>query len=321
MKRRHGVRTASVGVCAMAGVLLSTAIEAGAQGAAQMPRDRAPVSAPAAGADEETRLKQTLDADPSNVDALRRLAAFYKRAGSFDLAVQSLEKIAALRPADAEAHHLVGTWYFEKTRDQSLPPATKQAYVERGIAAETEALAINPAYVDALVYKNLFLRVQATGESDPAKKQALIAEADALRNKALQLRAGQATEVPDGTVVPTGAVPPPPPPPPPPGAPPAAGMKWVYANTTYTAAVGAAPVRTKEVKPIYPPMAMSNGIEGTVVLEATIDPRGRVSQVKVVQSLPLLTQSTIDAVRQWQFDPASVGANESVVTVTAVFAK
>jgi outer membrane biosynthesis protein TonB len=33
----------------------------------------------------------------------------------------------------------------------------------------------------------------------------------------------------------------------------------------------------------------------------------------------MLTQATIDAVRQWEFDPATVGGEPVVVTVTASF--
>ena len=44
------------------------------------------------------------------------------------------------------------------------------------------------------------------------------------------------------------------------------------------------------------------------------------STVRVVRTLPMLTQATIDAVRQWEFDPATVGSEPVVVTVTALHA-
>jgi TonB family protein len=320
MKKTTPVVVACVTILVVTGALFYT-FDVGAQGtAAQMPRDRKPAPpAPAVQDGEEARLQRALTADPSNVEALRALAALYNRTGRFELAIQSLERVAALRPADPEAHHVVGTFYFEKTRDQTLTPETKQAYTERGIAAEDEALAINPDYMEALVYKNLLLRVQAGSEPDPVRKQALVSQADALRNKALQLQKNNfMAPVPAGTVVNVGSVPPPPPPPPPPGAPPASEMKWVYADTDYTAS-GNRPVKTKDVRPIYAPMVMASGVKGDVVLEATVDRRGKVATVRVVQTLPMLTQATIDAVRQWEFDPATVGAEPVVVTVTASF--
>ena len=210
---------------------------------------------------------------------------------------------------------MLGTYYFEKTRDRTLTPETKQAYVERGIAAEDDALAINPDYMEALVYKNLLLRVQALSEPDPVRRQQLVSQADALRNKALALQKNTSTgAVPAGTVINVGSVPPPPPPP---GGV-AKGMQWVYADTDYTAA-GSRPVKIKDVRPIYAPMVMASGVRGDVVLEATVDPRGKVSTVRVVQTLPMLTQATIDAVRQWEFDPATLGGEPVVVTVTASF--
>ena len=320
MKKTTPALVVVVSVLSVTGVSLLHTFDIGAQGAApQMPRDRKPSQpAPAVQNEEEARLERALAADPANVEALRSLAAYYNRTGRFELAVQSLERVAALRPADAEAHHLVGTYYFEKTRDQTLTPETKQAYIERGIAAEDEALAINPNYMEALVYKNLLLRVQALGEPDPVRKQALVSQADALRNKALQLQKNRSTgAVPAGTVINVGSVPPPPPPPPPPGGAPT-DIQWVYADTDYTAP-GSRPVKIKDVRPVYAPMVMASGIKGDVVLEATVDSRGKVATVRVVQTLPMLTQATIDAVRQWEFDPASVGGEPVVVTVTASF--
>lgn len=76
--------------------------------------------------------------------------------------------------------------------------------------------------------------------------------------------------IPAGTVITVGSVPPPPPPP---GGV-AADVKWAYADTDYTAP-GRQPLKTKDVRPIYAPMVMASGIKGDVVLEATVDPRGK----------------------------------------------
>ena len=320
MKKTTPVLVVVVSALSMTAAFLANTFDVGAQGAAvQMPRDRKPAPSVGAAQDsEEARLQRALTADPSNVEALRALGALYNRTGRFELAVQSFERVASLRPADPEAHHVVGTYYFEKTRDQTLTPETKQAYIERGLAAEDEALAINPEYLEALVYKNLLLRVQAVGEPDPVRKQALVSQADALRNKALQLQKNRSTgAVPAGAVINIGSAPPPPPPPPPPGGV-TGDIQWVYADTEYTAA-GSRPVKIKDVRPIYAPMVIASGIKGDVVLEATVDTRGRVATVRVVQTLPMLTQATIDAVRQWEFDPASIGSEPAVITITASF--
>jgi TonB family protein len=236
----------------------------------------------------------------------------------FEQEVALFEKIAASEPHNASAQHIVGTFYFEKTRDATLSEDDKRACIERGLAAEERALAASPDFVPALVYKNLLLRVQSTLEPNPATREALIRDADALRARALQLqRETGSMTIPEGTIVTPG--PPPPPPPPPPGGG-AGNIRWVYADTDYTAP-GARPVKTKDVRPIYAPMVMASGIKGDVVLEATVDPHGKVAMVRVVRTLPMLTQATIDAVRQWEFDPLTVGAEPVVVTVTASFKK
>lgn len=235
---------------------------------------------------------------------------------SFDRKADDLERAAARQPGNAEAQHLVGTFYFEKSRDPSVTADQRRDYLARGIAAEDRALAANADYVEALIYKNILLRMQSTMETDAAAREDLVRQADALRNRAVELQKSQTTKaVPEGTLVNLNVPPPPPPPPPPGGV--SEPIKWVYATTEITA-TGKVPVKTKDVRPIYAPMVIASGYQGQVVLEASVDQRGRVGQVRVVKSVPMLTQATIDAVRQWEFDPASVTETASI-TVTATF--
>ena len=72
-------------------------------------------------------------------------------------------------------------------------PADKRRYIEQGIEAEDRALAINPEYVDALVYKNILLRLKALGEPDRAKVAALLKEADRIRDRAIELQKKKAS--------------------------------------------------------------------------------------------------------------------------------
>ena len=73
--------------------------------------------------------------------------------------------------------------------------------------------------------------------------------------------------------------------------------------------------------PEYPPVAKSARIEGTVVLEATLDERGVVQNVTVLRSVPLLDQAAIDAVRQWRYSPTRLNgvAISIIMTVTVTF--
>jgi TonB family protein len=81
------------------------------------------------------------------------------------------------------------------------------------------------------------------------------------------------------------------------------------------------PVKTKDVKPVYPADAQAARVQGVVVVEATIGPAGRVVDAHVMRSIPLLDGAALDAVRQWEFTPTVVGgvARSVVVTVTVNF--
>jgi TonB family protein len=262
------------------------------------------------------KLGQTVSA---NAVALQALAALYNRSGRFDRAVETLERAAALEPTNPSGHHLVATYYFEKSKDPSLRASDTQAYIEQGIAAENRALEADPDFFEALVYKNLLLREQAAREPDSARQGALIREADGLRTRAAQVHRNTPATPSSAGVFRTISPPPPPPPPPVPGA---GEIQWVYAETSYTAAGNTnAVTRIKDVRPVHAPMLRTLGVHGTVVVEASVDHRGQVTGARVVESVRMLDQAVIDAVKQWQFDPSTVNpsGNPILITVTAKF--
>ena len=64
------------------------------------------------------------------------------------------------------------------------------------------------------------------------------------------------------------------------------------------------PVRTRTVEPVYPAIARASGMEGDVVVQAVVQPDGRVTDVKVVRSAnELLNTAAIQAVRQYVYQP------------------
>ena len=65
----------------------------------------------------------------------------------------------------------------------------------------------------------------------------------------------------------------------------------------------------KKVQPAYPPTALRMRIEGVVKLMATVGKTGGVSEVKVVSGDQLLTQSAVDAVKQWKYKPYLLNGN------------
>lgn len=62
----------------------------------------------------------------------------------------------------------------------------------------------------------------------------------------------------------------------------------------------------KMVRPVYPPMAKQSGIQGDVVLNATISQRGDVKNVQTVSGDPALVDAAIDAVKQWHYEPSRI---------------
>jgi protein TonB len=58
-----------------------------------------------------------------------------------------------------------------------------------------------------------------------------------------------------------------------------------------------------KVTPQYPPLAKQARIQGSVVLHAVIGKDGKVQNLQLVSGHPMLTQSAIQAVKQWQYKP------------------
>lgn len=60
-----------------------------------------------------------------------------------------------------------------------------------------------------------------------------------------------------------------------------------------------------KVDPEYPEAARRAGVEGTVILDATINETGQVTQVAVERGLPLgVSEAAVAAVRHWKYNPA-----------------
>jgi protein TonB len=81
------------------------------------------------------------------------------------------------------------------------------------------------------------------------------------------------------------------------------------------------PRKVVNVAPVYPELALRAGLEGIVIIEATIDERGRVQDAKVLRGVPVLDAAALDALRQWVYTPTLLDGVPTpvIMTVTVRF--
>jgi TonB family protein len=77
----------------------------------------------------------------------------------------------------------------------------------------------------------------------------------------------------------------------------------------------------KSVNPVYPPDAMRSYITGDIKAEVTVLPSGHVADVKVVSGPKALREAAVDALKQYQYSPATQGGKpvESKTTEVVKF--
>lgn len=137
----------------------------------------------------EAMFKQAVSVKPDDPSVYTALAGFENRQGRFEETMAALEQRTKYEPNNPEAYHYMATFYTDEIqKDFRLPKAQQRIYALKGIAAEDKALALNPNYAEAMIYKNILLRQQANTEKDPALQKALIAQAEELRTKGIAIQ-------------------------------------------------------------------------------------------------------------------------------------
>jgi TonB family protein len=297
-------------------LLLASVAPAVAQSTA--PRDTPPPAIE--NARRERELRAAAAAGTATKAMYLELARLANQAGRFDDTIAALRGAAALEPGTAEPQHQIAVFYWDHIRsnDGKLDAESRLALIREGIAAEDLALAARPDYLEAMTYKNILLRMQANLTADPLEQQRLIAEADSLRNRVIDMQR-QRTGTPQAAA---GAPAPPAPPPPP-----FVGFPEAFEQTVarlQPIRVGGnvrTPTKIKDVRPADPPVAQQARVQGVVIIEAIIDDRGEIANARVLRSIPLLDDAALSAVSQWQFTPTLLnGAPVGVImTVTVNF--
>jgi TonB family protein len=209
-------------------------------------------------------------------------------------------------PLSPEAHHRLAQQLWQKANtDTTLTPEQQLDTVLKGIAAEDRALAMNPDYVPSLTYKGIFLRMQASMTDDAEQHQTLLRQADQLRDKARALQPTAPAGISSALL------------------PPSPEFQAVLDQLKPMRVGGniKMPLKVRDVKPDYPPIAQSARVQGVVIIEAIIDATGKVVASRVVRSIPLLNEAALASVNQWEFTPSLMDGQPvpMIMTVTVNF--
>lgn len=141
---------------------------------------------------EETlmQVKNVRSKDPA---VFAYLAGYYERQGDFEKMLGALTDRVSLEPNNPEAHYAMSVAYWQWGRDLRLTEPQRLEKVMLGLEAADKAIGIKDDYMEAIAYKNILLRVQATLIKDPGKQQQLLREADQLRDRAEEMRKAKST--------------------------------------------------------------------------------------------------------------------------------
>ena len=222
-----------------------------------------------------------------------------------DKAVDQARDALAREPNAPDLHHKVAQALISRIlRDSQLTSIERQSLIKEAIGEEDSALAIRPDYLEALRLKDTLLRMLAASTADPGERAALIAQAQAARDRAdvIQLK--------------TAPPPPPPPPAPSPFDTELGGVKPLRVGANIKP-----PIKVKDVRPVYPQEARDAYVQGVVIAEILVDGQGKVADARILRSVPMLDQAALDAVRQWEYVPVHLNGNPVpvIMTVTVNF--
>jgi len=252
--------------------------------------------------------ERVLEKQPENQEAASRLASVYLSVGDLGKARSLYIQLTKAAPLNATAFYSLGAvdWTLANSKTFPLPDEDRKLAIDEGLQNVAVALALNPQYADAMVYRNLLLREKAETTSDPAERARLISEADSWFSKAIGARAenlANGVTAGGGAGATTASSPPPPPPAQ------RIGSQVAQANLV------------RRVAPVYPPLARAAHVQGVVLLQTSIDKTGQVADVSVLSGHPLLNDAAVEAVQQWTYQPVLLNGQpvDVVTTVTVNF--
>lgn len=132
--------------------------------------------------------RKWLETHPADLDSVKSIATLYAKQGDFNESLNWYEKITLLDSKNPESYYVYGVVCYEKVaKNPPADPADKMSIIQKGETALQKAIQMKSEYFEAMAYLNLLYRQQALVETDPAKQQQLIAQADAIRNQAVEI--------------------------------------------------------------------------------------------------------------------------------------
>jgi TonB family protein len=269
--------------------------------------------------------KRVVNQDSGNTAALAGIANMCFNMKKMDEAKEWYKKLAQFDAENAEAHYSIGAIDWTQSYQPRMAlkaklglapdsPFTGQAArdglcrenspkIEEGMAELNRAIELRPDYGDAMAYLNLMYREKADCESDAGRRSEDLKQADEWIQRTLEIKKQKATGEAASEGPPqkgAGAAPAIPPPEP--------GVKRIRTGTP--------PRLLSQVNPVYPPLALQARIQGTVRLEALIGTDGTVKALRVISGHPLLVHATLEAVKQWRYEPTLLNGEPVEVTTT-----
>lgn len=144
----------------------------------------------------EQMLLKAKEMRPNAADVYMQLAGFYNRQGDFEKTIDALNQRTTLEPNNPEAFYTISTFFWDKAyRDFRITEQQKIDYANRGLEAADKAVALNPAYMEAVTYRGLLLRVLASVEKSADRQKALLKDAEAMQARAIEIRKQRAAGI------------------------------------------------------------------------------------------------------------------------------
>ena len=213
-----------------------------------------------------------------------------------DRQVERARAALAREPDAPDLHHQLATALRDRTvRDPDIDTTSRIANLREAVAAEDAAVRVRPNYADALRTKADLLRLLAASTTDPTERARALRAAGAADTALHEALAPQTPESADFQA------------------------QVAAANPLRVGGTVRPPTKTRDVRPVYPPEAEAQGVQGVVIVEALIDKTGHVASARILRSIPMLDAAALEAVRQWEYQPVLLnGAPVSVMMTLTV---